>query len=142
MKNIKALILSCLAVATLLSCTKNLGEINENPNAPELVPTYTIFNGANRYVFANTRDGWWMARLTMPWMQYSAQNNYIEEDQYQYRDVQTTNGWILLYRATNNYKDIIERCEDPDTEEEMDNYGNLTNQIAESRIMLEYVFDT
>jgi len=141
MKNIKVLILSGLAACMLLSCTKDLGEINENPNAPELVPTYTIFNGANRYVFANTRDGWWMARMSMPWMQYSAQNNYIEEDQYQYRDVQVTNGWVFLYRATNNYKDIIERCENPETAEEMANYGNVANQIAASRIMLAYVFD-
>src|SRR5690606_11014226 len=141
MKNIKVLILSGLAACMLLSCTKDLGEINENPNAPELVPTYTIFNGANRYVFANTRDGWRMARMSMPWMQYSAQNNYIEEDQYQYRDVQVTNGWVFLYRATNNYKDIIERCENPETAEEMANYGNVANQIAASRIMLAYVFD-
>lgn len=141
MKHIKALILAGVSALFLLSCAKNLGEINENPNAPELVPTYTIFNGANRYLFANTRDGWWMARMSMPWMQYSAQNNYIEEDQYQYRDNQTTNGWTFLYRVTNNYKDIIERCEDPETAAEMENYGNLSNQIAVSRIMLAYTFD-
>lgn len=88
-----------------------------------------------------TRDGWWSARMTLPWMQYSSQNNYLEEDKYQYRDNQTTNGWIYLYRSANNFKDIIDRCDDPKTSAQMSTYGNLKNQIAVSRIMLAYTFD-
>ncbi|KGE13949.1 SusD/RagB family nutrient-binding outer membrane lipoprotein [Sphingobacterium deserti] len=144
MKNIKALFWSSvltLSAATMTSCTKDLTEININPNAPEVVPTYSIFNGANRYLINFTRDGWWMARMTMPWMQYSAQNNYLDEDKYRYRDVQTDNGWIYLYRSANNYKDIIDLCEDPDLSEQMSVYGDLENQIAIARIMLAYTFD-
>ncbi|MGN0021180.1 MAG: SusD/RagB family nutrient-binding outer membrane lipoprotein [Sphingobacterium hotanense] len=144
MKNIKSILLSSvigISTMTFVSCTKDLGEINKNPNSPEIVPTNTIFNGANRVLFDNTRDGWWMARMSMPWMQYSAQSNYVEEDKYQYRDNQTTNGWIFLYRVANNYKDLIEKCEDPETSNQMAGYGSLQNQIAASRIMLAYVFD-
>ncbi|GHE32111.1 SusD/RagB family nutrient-binding outer membrane lipoprotein [Sphingobacterium griseoflavum] len=144
MKNIKTILFSCLigiGTTANVSCTKDLEEINVNPNAPEIVPTYTVFNGANRYLFDNTRDGWWMTRMSMPWMQYVAQNNYVEEDKYQYRDAQTTNGWIYLYRVANNFKDIIEKCEDPELSSQMSGYGDLDNQIAVSRIMLAYVFD-
>lgn len=144
MKNIKSILLSSVIGITTLAigaCTKDLGEINKNPNSPEIVPTNMIFNGANRVLFDNTRDGWWMARMSMPWMQYSVQSSYVEEDKYQYRDNQTTNGWISLYRVANNFKDLIERCENPETSVQMSVYGSLQNQIAASRIMLAYVFD-
>lgn len=144
MKDIKAILLSSvigLSTLTMMSCTKDLAEINKNPNSPEEVPSYTVFNGANRYLMNFTRDGWWMARMSMPWMQYSAQNNYVEEDKYQYRDAQTTNGWIYLYRSANSFKDIIDMCTNPETSSKMSAYGNLDNQIASSRIMLAYTFD-
>lgn len=144
MKNIKAIFLSSvigISTLSMMSCTKDFEEINKNPNSPEDVPSYTVFNGANRYLMNFTRDGWWMARMSMPWMQYSAQNNNLNEDKYQYRDAQTTNGWIYLYRSANSYKDIILMCENPETSATMMAYGNLDNQIAASRIMLAYTFD-
>ncbi|MBF0596569.1 SusD/RagB family nutrient-binding outer membrane lipoprotein [Faecalibacter rhinopitheci] len=144
MKLINKLVLFTLlgaSVGTLTSCDNDLLAINTNENNPEIVPTSTIFNGANRYLMNYTRDGWWSARMSLPWMQYSSQNNYLEEDKYQYRDAQTSNGWTYLYRAANNYKDIIQRCEDPATTVQMSAYGNIQNQIATSRIMLAYTFD-
>ncbi|MEN5058392.1 SusD/RagB family nutrient-binding outer membrane lipoprotein [Sphingobacterium kitahiroshimense] len=127
----------------MISCTKGLSDINVNPNEPEdgQAPTYTLFNGANRHLMNYTRDGWWMARMSMPWMQYSAQNNYVQEDKYQYRDNQTNNGWIYLYRSANNYKEIIDICEDPILKIAAAANGNLDNQIASARIMLAYTFD-
>lgn len=144
MRSIKIIRKISLAIASILllnGCTKNLENININPNLPEIVPTNTIFNGANKFLLSNTRDGWWQMRMSMPWMQYSAQNNYIEEDKYLYRDAQGNNGWNYLYRAANNYQDIIKQCEDPVLSKQMSVYGNLANQIAVSRIMLAYVFD-
>lgn len=129
------------SVGTLTSCDNDLEAINVNNNNPEIVPTSTIFNGANRYLMNYTRDGWWSARMSLPWMQYSSQNNYLEEDKYQYRDTQTNNGWTYLYRSANNFKDIIDRVENPETAVQMSAYGNLQNQIAASRIMLAYTFD-
>ena len=144
MKLINKLVLFTLlgaSAGTLTSCDNDLVAINANENNPEIVPTSTIFNGANRYLMNYTRDGWWSARMSLPWMQYSSQNNYLEEDKYQYRDTQTSNGWTYLYRSANNYKDIIQRCEDPTTTTQMSGYGNIQNQIAASRIMLAYTFD-
>lgn len=144
MKIVKTILFSSLISAIALiqaSCTKDLESINTNPNNPEIVPTYTVFNGANRLLFDNTRDGWWMARMSMPWMQYCAQNNYVNEDKYQYRDRQTTDGWSYLYRSAYNFKDVIEKCEDPVLRTQMAAFGNLENQIAVSRIMLVYIFD-
>lgn len=144
MKLLNKLVLFTLlgaSVGTLTSCDNDLEEINVNNNNPEVVPTYTIFNGANRYLMNYTRDGWWSARMSLPWMQYSSQNNYLEEDKYQYRDAQTANGWTYLYRSANNYKDIIQRVENPTTASQMAAYGNPQNQIAASRIMLAYTFD-
>ena len=144
MKLINKLVLFTLlgaSVGTLTSCDNDLESINANTNNPEIVPTYTIFNGANRYLMNYTRDGWWSARMTLPWMQYSSQNNYLEEDKYQYRDTQTNSGWANLYRSANNFKDLIQRVEDPATALQMSAYGNSKNQVAASRIMLAYTFD-
>lgn len=143
-KNIgKYLLLFTLLGSTvfLSSCDNDLENINKNPNSPEVVPTNAIFNGATRYLMASTRDGWWSARLTLPWMQYIAQLEYTEEDKYQYRANQSANGWSMIYRSTMNFKDIINRCEDPKTGAQMAQYGNVKNQIAVSRIMLAYSFD-
>lgn len=123
------------------SCDDDLAEINANPNNPEVVPTNMLFSDATRYLMDNTRDGWWSARMTLPWMQYSAQLAYTEEDSYQYRDAQTSNGWAALYKTAQNLKSIIDFCENPETAAQMEGYGNLQNQIAVSRIMLAYVFD-
>lgn len=130
-----------LTSLALLSCDDDLAEINANPNEPEVVPTNTIFNSATRYLMYNTRDEWWSGRLTLPWIQYSAQLAYTEEDKYQYREIQIENGWTYMYRSANDLKSIIEFCENPDTSAQMSAYGNINNQIAVSRIMLAYIFD-
>lgn len=143
-KNIgKYLLMATLLGSTAMftSCDNGLTELNENPNSPEIVPTYTIFNGATRYLISTARDGWWSARMSMPWMQYTAQINYTEEDKYQYRDTQTSGGWNALYRSASNFKDIIDKCTNPETAAQMGQYGDLDNQIAISRIMLAYTFD-
>lgn len=130
-----------LGLISISSCTDNFENINTNPNAPEIAPTNMIFNNATRYLMHYTRDGWWSARMTLPWMQYSGQHVYQEEDKYQYRETQTNNGWFYLYKTATDLKAIIDFCENEDTQEQMAGYGNLDNQIAVSRIMLAYVFD-
>jgi len=139
----KLLILCVIGVGlfTISSCTDNFEEINTNPNEPEVAPSNMIFNGATRYLMHYTRDGWWSARMTLPWMQYSGQRIYQEEDKYQYRESQTENGWFYLYKTATDLKSIIDLCEAEETTDEMSTYGDLDNQIAVSRIMLAYVFD-
>src|SRR5690625_3975716 len=145
MKNLKnKILIICvlgLGLLTIHSCTDRFEEINTNPNEPEVVPTNMIFNGATRYLMHYTRDGWWSARMTLPWMQYSGQRIYQEEDKYQYRESQTNNGWFYLYKTATDLKSIIDLCENSDTMDEMSSYGDLDNQIAVSRIMLAYIFD-
>jgi len=134
-------IMSFGLITTLISCNDDLDEVNINLNEPEIVPTNTIFNSATRYLMYNTRDEWWSGRLTLPWMQYSAQYIYVEEDKYQYRETQSDNAWTYMYRSAQNFKSIIDFCENPETVAQMSGYGNIDNQIAVSRIMLAYTFD-
>lgn len=130
-----------LGLISISSCTDNFENINTNPNAPEVAPTNMIFNNATRYLMHYTRDGWWSARMTLPWMQYSGQHVYQEEDKYQYRENQTSNGWFYLYKSATDLKSIIDFCENEDTKDQMAGYGNLDNQVAVSRIMIAYIFD-
>lgn len=140
-KKIFAIGLAGLTIFGLTACDDDFEKINTNPNDPEVAPTNMIFNGATRYLMNYTRDGWWSGRLSLPWMQYSTQYIYIEEDKYQYRESQTSNGWFYHYKTANDLKSIIDFCENPDTRTQMEAYGNIDNQIAVSRIMLSYVFD-
>lgn len=132
--------LSLISLFALTSCGDGLEEINKNPNEPEIVPSHTIFNRATRRVSDNTRDAWMGGRLLHPWMQYSAQINYVEEDKFLYRPTTTQTGWNQLYIAASNFKNIIDLCENPETSNTMAASGNLTNQIAASRVMLAYTF--
>ena len=141
MSNYKKIIgLALIGLITFTSCDSGLEDVNVNPNEPEIVPTHTIFNRATRRVVDNLRDDWMGARLANPWMQYTAQTNYVEEDKYQYRPTTTQAGWDQLYIAANNFKAIIDFCEDPATANTMEASGNLQNQIAASRVMLAYTF--
>ena len=146
MKRINYKIILSVLFATLLlfsapSCSDRLEDMNVNPNSPEVVPSNLIFSGATRYLMHYTRDGWWSARMTLPWMQYSGQLIYQEEDKYQYRETQTSNGWYYLYKSATDFKDIIDLNTDEETKHQMAGYGNSDNQIAVSRIMLAYIFD-
>ena len=137
---IKIIGLALIGLVTFTSCDSGLEEVNVNPNEPEIVPTHTIFNRATRRVVDNTRDAWMGGRLIHPWMQYTAQINYVEEDKYLYRPTTAQAGWDQMYIAANNFKTIIEFCDDPATASTMEASGNLQNQIAASRVMLTYTF--
>lgn len=135
MKYNKIIGLALVGLISFTSCDSDLADINQNPNEPEIVPAYTIFNRATRRVMDNTRDGWMGSRLASPWMQYGAQINYVEEDKYQYRETTAQGGWNQLYIAANNFKKIIEIAEGQ-------NLPSSPNQIAASRVMLAYTFMT
>lgn len=144
MKKVKILLIALsLGITTvgLTSCDNEFEEINTNPNNPEEVPMGTLFNGTNRYLMEETRNGWWSARISLPWMQYSAQNVYLDEDRYAYRDAnQAEAGWLDLYRAAANYRQIIKYAQDPEYLKRY-NYSDAENTIASARIMLAYTFD-
>lgn len=144
MKKVKILLIALslgFTTVGLTSCDTEFEEINQNPNNPEEVPMGTLFNGTNRYLMEETRNGWWSARISLPWMQYSAQNVYLDEDRYAYRDAnQAEGGWLDLYRAASNYRQIIKYAQDPEYLKRY-NYADAENTIATARIMLAYTFD-
>jgi len=133
-------VLSILAVFLTTSCATDLEEINIDPNRPVSVTTFGIFNAANKAIMDGTRGAFSSARLALPWVQYSAQRNYTEEDRFQFRQESNTALFNSYYLAANNYKSIIDLNIDPATSEEMSAYGNTENQIAAARIMLAYTF--
>lgn len=139
-KNI-VLFLGLIAFVLVSSCTDNFDNINSNPNSPEAVPTANIFNGAARLPVAHTFDEWWMGRMAMPWMQMGGQIINQEDDHYQYRETVTTNNWSDYYTSAQDFKSIIDLCEDPETADISSGSGDLDNQIAVSRIMLTWIFD-
>ncbi len=144
MKNIKRIAYAIAAVlvtsTATVSCTQDFEEINTNPNSPETSLSYGIWNAANKIVTDATRNSFESARVTLPWMQYSAQTAYTEEDRYQYRLTSGDALWTQLYTAASNYKQIIKMNTDPETAGPTSAYGSNANQIAASRVMLAYVF--
>ncbi|KQK26659.1 hypothetical protein AR438_05285 [Chryseobacterium aquaticum] len=137
------LILSVFAITFATnSCSDQFDDIDINPNSTEKPLTYGLFNSANKELMDNTRDQWQSARITLPWVQYSAQRAYTEEDRYQYRLSTGVSLWSFSYRVAQDYKSIIDLNNDPATSVQMAKYGPKENQIAAARVMLSYVFLT
>ena len=123
-----------------LNCADTLDEIDSNPNSTTNPLPTGLFNNANKEYIDFTRDGWVSGRMILPWVQYSAQRIYTEEDRYQYRLSTGVQLWTRSYYVANDYKKIIDLNTDPATKSQMSVYGANENQIAASRIMLSYVF--
>jgi hypothetical protein len=124
----------------LNSCADKFDEIDANPNSTENPLPTGLFNNGNKEYMDYTRDGWVSGRMMLPFIQYSAQRQYTEEDRYQYRLTTGTQLWTRTYYVAQDYKKIIDLNTDPATKAQMANYGANANQIAASRIMLSYVF--
>lgn len=138
-----ALIASVIMVSLVSnSCSNTFEEIDTNPNTTVSPLTYGIFNSANKEIMDNTRNEWQSGRITLPWVQYSAQRGYTDEDRYQYRLSTGGTLWSVSYRVAQDYKQIIDLNRDPATSIQMNNYGPNRNQIAVARVMLSYVFLT
>ncbi|MDO4229549.1 MAG: SusD/RagB family nutrient-binding outer membrane lipoprotein [Capnocytophaga sp.] len=139
-RRIYTLLMITIGAFTLGSCDKDFEEINTNQDAPDQFLPHAVFNGANKRLMDNTRDAWASGRLTLPWMQYSAQRNYTEEDRFQYRASTGDGLWYDLYLTAKDYKTIIDLNTSDATKFEVAVYGANENQIAASRIMLAVVF--
>ena len=142
----KKLFISILSIAALLtttvSCDDQLEEINKNPNAPEIgeTTTFGIFNGANYNLMTNARGSFSSGRMALPWVQYSAQRNYTEEDRFQFREVTNQSLYANYYLAAQDFKTVIDLNTDPEKKVLNEVYGNNNNQIAAARVMLAYTF--
>lgn len=140
MKNILIKAFALASIFAFVSCSEDFESINTSPNSPIDVPTFGLFNNANKQLTDGTRGDFSSGRMTLPWVQYSAQRNYTNEDRFQFRQETNTALYTDLYTAAQNYKTIIELCTDPATADISSAYGNLNNQIAASRIMLSLTF--
>lgn len=137
---IKYTIVALLSLS-LFSCTEGFDSDRVNPNNPLTVPTYGIYNQATKtLVGTNIRGSFGSARMALPWVQYSAQRNYTEEDRYQYREATALSIFNTYYQQANNFKDIIKLNTDPATKAIASSYGNNDIQVAASRIFLSYIF--
>ena len=111
-----------------------------NPNAPEVAPTYSIFNDAVKEMVDDSKDEWFQGRFTLGTMQYWAQTEYTEEDRYQYRESMRET-WEDFYINLENFKQVIELNTNESTAGEMSKYGANANQIAACRIMMAWSFN-
>lgn len=145
MKKIFISLFSVMALGlltTTVSCSDGLEELNQDPNRPEIenALAYGVFNFANKYLMDNTRSVFPSGRLALPWVQYSAQTTYTEEDRFQFR-ISTRDAYFAdLYLTARDYKAIIEANTDPIGALKNADYGNNKNQIAAARVMLAYTF--
>lgn len=140
MKNIFIKTFTIASIFAFVSCTEDFDTINQSPNSPLNVTTYGLFNNATKQLTDGTRGDFSSGRMTLPWVQYSAQRNYTNEDRFQFRQETNTALYTDLNTAAQNFKTIIELCTDPATATISSNYGNLNNQIAASRIMLSLTY--
>ncbi|MDX1761540.1 MAG: SusD/RagB family nutrient-binding outer membrane lipoprotein [Christiangramia sp.] len=124
----------------LTSCGEDIEDINENPNAPEVVPTTTIFNNATKEFLDETRDSFNNGRLVLNWMEYWGQNSYADEDRYLYRETSAEGLYTSTYEIATDFQQILEINTNPETAGEAALVGANENQIAAARIMLAYIF--
>jgi hypothetical protein len=141
-KTIISLLSSAMLLTVLVSCTNDLEKINENPNGAEVlsVPAFGVFNGANKFLMDASRGSFSSGRMALPWMQYSAQRNYTEEDRFQFRTNVNQSLFRDYYLVAQDYKTIIDANTNPETKIANAKYGNNDNQIAAARVMLAYTF--
>jgi hypothetical protein len=79
------LVLSMLSISLMsLNCADTLDEIDSNPNSTTNPLPTGLFNNANKEYIDFTRDGWVSGRMILPWVHYSAQRIYTEEDRYRH----------------------------------------------------------
>ncbi|MEC4113724.1 SusD/RagB family nutrient-binding outer membrane lipoprotein [Myroides pelagicus] len=125
-------------ILAFVSCDKDLEDINIDPNKPTEVLTGGIFNGANKNLLTDTRGGFPSGRMALPWVQYSAQRNYTEEDRYQFRSGVNNSLYRDIFLAAKAYKDIADFVSNPDNAAKAATLGHVENQLAAARIMLVY----
>lgn len=116
-------------------------EYLEDPNNPEIPPTYGLINRVQKQFMLDTRDVWFSGRQNLLWVQYWNQVNYTEEDRFQYRETVNLAGWNDIYRNAQDLHEIIALNTNEETAADMAaRFGPNENQIAAARIMLVFVY--
>ncbi|MCP9234532.1 SusD/RagB family nutrient-binding outer membrane lipoprotein [Lewinella sp. JB7] len=141
MKAIYTLLPLALFFLLTTACDEGFGELNANPNEPELVPPATVFPLAVRETFDRIhghRDRNQRLNLDggMLWMQYFARNQYVNEgDTYNPAATLRNGTWDGFYtESLVNLQTVINLTSDPEGI-----YFN-ENFAAAALIMREYVY--
>lgn len=141
MKKIKYLgIFALIASFALVSCGEDIESVNDNPNAPEVVPTNTIFNSATEQYMSSTRSSFNNGRFVLNWMEYWGQVSYADEDRYLYRETTSEGLYTIVYLVGTDLKAILDLNTNEETRNSASAFGDNNNQIAAARIMLAYMF--
>ena len=113
----------------------------QDPNNPEVPPTYGLMNRVQKQFMLNTRDVWYSGRQSLLWMQYWNQVNYTEEDRFQYRETVNLASWNAIYKNAQDLHDLIELNTNEETAPDMAaRFGPNVNQISAARILLVYIY--
>lgn len=140
MKKILYIMSAAMMTLSVNSCSDRFEEIDINPNQTQNPLSYGIFNSANKEYMDEMRGSFSSGRVTLPWVQYAAAQDYTEDNRYLYRVTYNATIWALHYRVAQDYKQIIDLNTNPATADAMSAYGPNENQIAAARTMLAYVF--
>ena len=124
----------------ITSCSDDIEDFNKNPNEPEVVPAYTVFNNATAEYTTAIRNEFSAGRLTLPWVQYWGQTSYADEDRFLYRETTANGIYRDSYRVGTDLRKVIELNTDEATRNAQAAFGDNENQIAAARIMLAFMF--
>lgn len=137
MKTLKYIVLFFAGIS-MFACDV---EYYEDPNNPDIAPTYGLINHVQKQFMLDTRDVWFSGRQSLLWVQYWNQVNYTEEDRFQYRETVNLAGWNDIYKNAQDLHDLIELNTNEETAPDMAaRFGPNENQIAAARIMLVYIY--
>jgi hypothetical protein len=135
MKRILYYILGLVLLFSPTGCTDSLESVNKNPNDPEEVPVYSLFQYATISLVNDLSDEWFSGRQSLLYAQYFAQRNYSDEDRYMLRQNTNDSYWKYLYRHIANLEEVIKINNDPEMVINAALYGNNANQIAAAKIL-------
>ncbi|MCB9308097.1 MAG: SusD/RagB family nutrient-binding outer membrane lipoprotein [Lewinellaceae bacterium] len=107
MKNIKYLFVA-MGLLISVSCGKNFGDINTDPNNPSQVPVEFLITSAEKAMADDIWDEWLNARFGLLVSQYWAQNNYTDESRWNFRTGVINSYWGYYYsRSLRDLQEII-----------------------------------
>ena len=140
MKIKKLYTFSLLALLPLFSSC--VDDLNEDPNRPSTVPTTSLITSSEKLLVDNLRSEQVSLRGSMLFVQYFAQNTYTTQSRYDIPFAYSDDYWKGLYKALNNFQDVIRLNTDPTTKDvaTANGAGRNSTQIAISRILKSYAF--
>ena len=143
LKTIYKISLLGLAMIALHSCSKGLfEEINTDPNRPDAVSTPYILVSAEKQLMNALRSEEINLRGAQLYAQYFSQHIYTDQSRYSITSGYADNYWTGMYKALNNFNEIIKLNTDERTKAvaAAGTAGTNANQIAIVRVLKAFAF--